>query len=81
MKKIDGGIVLLLFQSEAGISGLDEPDEVRNHSNQNLTMSTMVFDSINSFWVLVFSFTRHACDPVYWIMHFQCLRFIKQLRV
>ena len=79
MKKVDGGIVLLLFQ--AGISGLDEPDEVRNHSNQNLTMSTMVFDSINSFWVLVFSFTRHACDPVYWIMHFQCLRFIKQLQV
>ena len=20
-----------------------------------------------------FSFTRNACDPVYWIMHFQCL--------
>ena len=24
-----------------------------------------------------FSFTRDACDPVYWIMCFQCWNFIK----
>ena len=84
MKKEDGGTVLLLFQSEASISGLDGRNKVWDHSNQNLTVSKMVFDvfdSFNSFCVIEFSFTRHACDPVYWIMHFQCLRFIKQLRV
>ena len=43
VKKEDGGIVLLLFQSEAGSSGLDERDKVRDHLNQNLTASKMVF--------------------------------------
>ena len=33
------GIVLLLFQSEASISGLDGRNEVWDHSNQNLTVS------------------------------------------
>ena len=44
MKKEDEGIVLLLIQSGAGISGLDGCDEVWGHSNQNLMMvSKMVF--------------------------------------
>ena len=43
MKKEDGGIVLVLFQSEANISGLDEHDEVWDHLNQNLMVSKMVF--------------------------------------
>ena len=43
MKKEDRGIVLLLFQSEASISGLDERDEVWDHLNHNLTVSKMVF--------------------------------------
>ena len=42
MKKEDGGIVLLHFQSEASISGLDGHDEVWDHSNLNLTVSKMV---------------------------------------
>ena len=81
VKKEGGGIVFLLFQSEASISGLDGRNKV---SNQNLMVSKMVFailDSFNSFCVIEFSFTRHACNPVYWIMRFQCLRFIKLLRV
>ena len=84
MKKEDGGIVLVLFQSEASISELDECDEVWDHLNQTLMVSKMVYvilDSFNSFCAIEFSFTRHACDPVYWIMRFQCLHFIKQLRV
>ena len=64
MKKEDGGIVILLFQSEASISGLDGRNKVWDHSNQNLTVSKMVLDSFNSFCVTEFSFTRHACDPV-----------------
>ena len=43
VKKEQGGILLLLFQSEASISGLDGDDEVWDHSNQNLTVSKMVF--------------------------------------
>ena len=43
VKKEDGGIVLVLFQSEASISGLDERDEVWDHSNQNLMVSKMVY--------------------------------------
>ena len=43
MKKEDGEIVLLLFQSGAGISGLDGHNEVWDHSTQNLTVSKMVF--------------------------------------
>ena len=74
VKKEDGEIVLVLFQSEASISGLDERDEVWDHLNQNLMVSKMVFVSFgysfNSFCVIEFSFTRHACDPVYWIMRF-----------
>ena len=84
VKKEGREIVFLLFQSEAGISGLDGCNKVWDHSNQNLMVSKMVFailDSLNSFCVIEFSFTRHACDPVYWIMRFQCLRFIKLLRV
>ena len=42
VKKEDRGIVLILFQSEAGISGLDGCNEVSDHSNQNLTVSKMV---------------------------------------
>ena len=84
MKKDDGRIVLLPFQSEASISGLDGCTKVWDHSNHNSMMSKMMFvilDSVNSLCIIEFSFTRHACDPVYWIMHFQCLRFIKQLRI
>ena len=43
MKKEDGEIVLVLFQSEASISGLDERDEVWDHLNQNLMVSKMVY--------------------------------------
>ena len=43
MKKEDGGIVLVFFQSEASISGQDERDEVWDHLNQNLMVSTMVY--------------------------------------
>ena len=43
VKKEDKGIVLLLFQSEASISGLDGRNKVWDHSNQNLTVSKMVF--------------------------------------
>ena len=43
VKKEDRGIVLLLFQSEASISGLDGRNEVWDHSNQHLTVSKMVF--------------------------------------
>ena len=43
MKKEDGGIVLVLFQSEASISGLDERDEVWVRLNQNLMVSKMVY--------------------------------------
>ena len=84
VKKEDGGIVLLLFQSETESSGLDGRDKVWDHLNQNLTVTKMVFvvfKSFNSFCVMDFSVTREACDPVYWIIHFQCLRFIKQLLV
>ena len=41
--KEDGGIVLVLFQSEASISGLDERDEVWDHLNQTLIVSKMVY--------------------------------------
>ena len=34
MKKEDGGIVILLFQSEAESSGLNECNEVWDHLNQ-----------------------------------------------
>ena len=80
VKKEDKGIVLLLFQSEASISGLDGHNGAWDQSNQNLRY-LLFLDSFNSFCVIEFSFTRHVCNPVYWIMHFQCLRFIKQLRV
>ena len=43
MKKEDGSIALLLFQSETGSSGLDECDEVWDYLSQNLTVSKMVF--------------------------------------
>ena len=43
VKKEDGRIVLLLFQSEASISGLDGRNEVWDHLNQNLMVSKMVF--------------------------------------
>ena len=43
MKKEDGGIVLVLFQSEASISVLDERDEVWDHLKQNLMVSKMVY--------------------------------------
>ena len=43
MKKEDEGIVLLLFQSEASISGFDGCNEIWDHSNQTLTVSKMVF--------------------------------------
>ena len=43
VKKEDGEIVLVLFQSEAIISGLDERDEVWDHLNQNLMVNKMVF--------------------------------------
>ena len=43
VKKEDGGIVLVLFQSEASISGLDERDKVWDHLNQNLMVSKMVY--------------------------------------
>ena len=33
VKKEDGGIVLFLFQSEVGSSGLDERDEVWDYLN------------------------------------------------
>ena len=38
-----GVIVLLLFQSEAESSGLDEHDKVWDHLNQNLTVVFVVF--------------------------------------
>ena len=43
VKKEDKGIVLLLFQSEASISGLDGRNKVWDHSNQNLMVSKMAF--------------------------------------
>ena len=43
MKKEDGGIVILLFQSEASISGVDGRNGSMRPSNQNLTVSKMVF--------------------------------------
>ena len=43
MKKEDGGIVVLLFQSEASISGLDERDKLWDHLKQNLMVSKMMF--------------------------------------
>ena len=43
MKTEDRGIVLVLFQSEANISGLDERDEVWDHLNQNVMVSKMVY--------------------------------------
>ena len=45
VKKEDGGIVLVLFLSEASISGLDEGqrDKVWGHLNQNLMVSKMMF--------------------------------------
>ena len=43
MKKEDERIVLLLFQSEASICGLNGCKDVWGHSNQNLMVSKMVF--------------------------------------
>ena len=43
MKKEDGGIVLVLLQSEASISGLDERDKVWDYLNQNLMVGKMVY--------------------------------------
>ena len=42
VKKEDGEIVPLLFQSEASISGLDGCNDVWDHSSQNLMVSKMV---------------------------------------
>ena len=82
MKKKDGGIVRLLCQSEAGSSGLDECNKVWDHLNQNLLVRwcLLFLDSFNDsvLWNLVLQ-GMDAYDPVYWIMHFQCLHFIKQL--
>ena len=39
VKKENGRIVILLFQSEASVSGLDEHNEVWDHSNKNLMVS------------------------------------------
>ena len=43
VKKEDGKIVLLFFQSETGSSGLDERNQVWDHLNQNLMVNKMVF--------------------------------------
>ena len=74
----------MLFQNEVGISGLDGCNGVWDHLNQHLTVSKVVFaalEDFNSIRVKEFSFTRQACNPVYWITHFQCLCFIKELQV
>ena len=54
--------------TEASISGLDEHNEVQDHSNQNLRWYLSFLDSFNSYCVIEFSFTRHACDPVKFLM-------------